>query len=84
MKSDAASESVKVRAAVSPALSDAASEAMAMVGRMPSIESVLLSLSELDSPGVLRLFELLFAYPEADRIVPLLILSRVFQAMDMR
>ena len=74
MKEEDASESVKVTVVVSPAFkeSSASFSVMAMVGRMPSIASVLLSLSELDSPGVLRVFELLFAYPEADRIVPLL------------
>ena len=72
MKSDDASESVNVSVAVSPAFSAAVSDAMAMVGLIPSMASVLLELSEFDSPGVMRVFELLFAYPEEDRIVPLL------------
>ena len=72
MKSADASESVKERVAVSPAFSDAVSEEMAMVGLIPSMASVLLALSEFDAPGVMRVFELLFAYPEEDRIVPLL------------
>ena len=74
MKLEEASESVKVKVAVSPAFraSSASSSVMAMVGLMPSMESVLLALSEFDSPGVMRVFELLFAYPEEDRIVPLL------------
>ena len=68
------SESVNVMVAVSPALreSSASSSVMAMVGLIPSMLIVLLALSEFDSPGVMRVFELLFAYPEEDRIFPLL------------
>ena len=66
------SESVKLRDAVSPALRELTFELMAMVGLIPSMVSVLLALSEFESPGVIRVFELLFAYPEEDRIVPLL------------
>ena len=43
-----------------------------MVGLIPSMLNVLLALSEFGSPGVIRVFELLFAYPALDRIVPLL------------
>ena len=74
MKLADASESVKVKVAVSPAFraSSVSFSVTTMVGLMPSTERVLLSLSEFDSPGVMRVFELLFAYPEEDRIVPLL------------
>ena len=74
-KSVAASERVKVRVAVSPALRDETSELIAMVGLTLSTERVTELLLSL--PSSLLLPEALEKTPEATEMTPSLVLSSV-------